>query len=72
MDRYLIKSVLGFNLKVEIKDMNGNIIPTGIKRTSFPLVYANPNTTQVIDKKFFTSFNEDLLNKIRQHRQLND
>jgi hypothetical protein len=72
VDRYLIKSVLGFNLKVEIKDQEGNLIKTGIKRTSFPVIYSDRINSGVFDKSFFTSFNEDLLAKIRQHRRLND
>lgn len=71
-NKYLIKSVLGFNLKIEIRDPEGNIIKTGIKHTSFPAIYSDKINSGVFDKSFFTSFNEDLLAKIRQHRRLND
>ncbi len=72
VDKYLIKSVLGFNLKVEIKDQEGNLIKTGIKRTIYPVVYSDRINSGIFDKSYFTSFNEDLLAKIRQHRRLND
>jgi hypothetical protein len=72
VDRYLIKSVLGFNLKVEIKDKEGNLIKTGIKHTSCPVICGDRINSAIFDKSFFTSFNEDLLAKIRQHRRLND
>ena len=35
-DRFtLIQSVLGFNLKGELRDLEGNIISTGVKRTCY-------------------------------------
>jgi hypothetical protein len=72
MDRNLITSVLGFNLKADIKDENGQIIPAGIKRSIMPKVYASRVNTRLFDRRFFTSFNEALLNKIRDCRNLND
>jgi hypothetical protein len=72
MDRYLIKSTLGFNFNVDIRDKEGNVIKPGVKRTILPVVYSERITPRLFDKSFFTSFNEDLLAKIRLHRRLND
>jgi hypothetical protein len=71
MDRMLIKSVLGFNLKADIRDQEGNIIRAGIKRTLMPIEYAEMVNTRFFDRKFFTSFNEPLLAKIRDYRRQN-
>jgi hypothetical protein len=71
-DLYTIKSVLGFNLKVEIKDENGVIIRTGARCTC-PRVEMIPiKGTSMLDKSFFTNFDEALLAKIRDYRNLND
>ena len=72
MDRYLIKSVLGFNLKADIKDENGNPVPSGVKRTLYPIEPAKQVNVRLFDKKFFTSFDEGLLAKVRDCRRLND
>lgn len=72
MDRNLIKSVLGFNFKMDIRDESGRIIPTGVKSTFYPIDITTTVSTRIIDKKFFTTFDEGLLAKIRDHRSLND
>lgn len=72
MDRNLITSVLGFNLKADIRDMNGNLVPCGVRKTVMPKVYAQKVNTRLFDRKFFTTFNDNLLNKIRDCRRLNE
>jgi hypothetical protein len=72
MDKNLITSVLGFNLKADIKDINGNLLPSGSKTTILPTTYAEKVNTRLFDRRFFTSFNEALLNKIRDYRNLNN
>jgi len=72
MDRKLIKSVLGFNLKADIRDEYGQVIATGVRSSIFPKHPPLQISYRVFDKSFFTSFDEDLLAKIRQHRRLND
>jgi len=52
--------------------MQGNVIKKGIKRTIIPNNYTQRLLPMLFDKSFFTSFNEDLLAKIRNHRRLND
>lgn len=72
MDKYLIKSVLGFDLNVDITDKDGNLISKGVKSSIVPNKLPENITVRIFDKSFFTHFNEELLNKIRQHRKLND
>lgn len=71
MDKYLIKSVLGFNLKVDIRDELGKIIPSGISKTFYPTETSTRINTRLFDKRVFTTFDEALLNKIRDYRNLN-
>ena len=72
MDRYLIKSVLGFNLKADIRDKDGNPVPTGVKKTLYPIEVAERVNVRLFDKRFFTTFDEGLLAKVRDHKRLND
>lgn len=72
MDRYLIKSVLGFNFKAEISDKDGNLVPTGVKETLYPVEIAERVNIRLFDRKFFTTFNEDLLAKVRDYKRLNE
>ena len=67
----LITSVLGMNLKAEIRDIDGNLIPTGCKRTIHPAEKVSIKF-RILDKRFFTHYNEALLAKIRDFRRLND
>jgi len=67
----VIKSVLGFNLKADIKDKEGNIIPSG-SRLTYPGTFNGKVSYKMIDKSFFTSFNEELFHKIIIHRRIND
>lgn len=72
MKKYLIKSVLGFNLNADITDKDGNIINKGIKNTIIPKCNRVVIKSRILDRKFFTNFNDDLLNQIREYRRLND
>lgn len=63
----IITSVLGFNFKADIVDLNDNLLPTGIKSTYFP-DNIEPIAPKMVNKKWFTSFNDALLNKIRDAR----
>jgi len=72
MDRYTITSVLGFKLKVDIRDKDGNVIPSGVRKTVYPIEIAERVNVRLFDKRFFTTFNEGLLNKVRDHKTLND
>lgn len=72
MDKYLIESVLGFDLNVDVTDTNGNTLSKGVKKSVIPTVFPENITVKILDKSFFTHFNDDLLDKIRQHRRLTD
>ena len=72
MANYVIESVLGFDMNVDITDMNGNIISKGVRKSVIPCKFPEKITAKVFDKSFFTHFNEDLLRKIREYRRLND
>jgi hypothetical protein len=69
-DNFLISSVLGFDLKADIKDNEGISISSGIKLTIYPLEQLRIPSASIKDKRFFTNFNEDLFNKIINHRKL--
>jgi len=71
MDRNLITSVLGFNLKVDITTPEGDLVKPGVKSTCYSC--EEPVIKQkMIDKKFFTNFNEALLAKVLDYRRIND
>jgi hypothetical protein len=67
----VIDSVLGFNLKTEIFDNEGNPIKTGAKA----VINVNagvPNVgTKIGAKTWFTNYNDGLLQKIRDYKNLN-
>lgn len=72
IDRQLIKSVLGFNFKTIVTDHKNQVIKFGIARTISPLVSERPvYKNRIIDKKFWTNYNENLLNKILDYRRNN-
>lgn len=72
MDRELITSVLGFNLKADIRDDADQLIPVGIKKTIYPVVMMERLNYRIVDKGFFTHYNEALIAKIRDFRRIND
>ena len=68
----IIHSVLGFNLKREIFDNEGNLLKTGAK-VIVPVNTDAPNVgTKIGGQSWFTNYNEQLLNKIRNYRRIND
>lgn len=70
-DNQLITSVLGFDLKRDITTPEGEVIKTGVRSTCYSC--EEPSIKhRMIDKKFFTNFNEKLLAKILDYRKLND
>ncbi len=68
----LITSVLGMDLKADIRDINGDLILTGVKKTIYPVQRIDRINYRIVDKNFFTHYNEALLAKIRDYRRLND
>jgi hypothetical protein len=67
MDSRTINSVLGFDFNVEIRDNNGELVKTGCRSCVAPVRKARIKS-KILDKKFFTTFNEPLLAKIRNLR----
>lgn len=72
MTKELISSVLGFDLKADIRDESGQLIPVGIKKTIYPVIKMERINYRIVDKGFFTHYNEALLAKIRDFRRIND
>lgn len=68
---FIITSVLGFNLKADIRDINGNVISANIKSV-YPPEISKKISCKLTNKKFFTTFNEELLNKIIDYKRLNE
>lgn len=69
----LITSVLGFNLNIEIKDINDKPLSTGVKTTYYSFSDELPVIgTKIGNRKWFTHYNQPLLDKIRDLRRLND
>ena len=64
----MINSVLGFNLKAEIVDQNGEPVKKGFIKACVP-TKASQIKTRLFDKNFFTHYNEELLAKIRDLRK---
>jgi hypothetical protein len=68
----IFTSVLGFNFNVTIVDNEGNPIKTGA-RVIVPVNGDAPNVgTKIGGQSWFTNYNEQLLNKIRDYRRRND
>ena len=70
-DVRIISSVLGMNLRADIKDINGNLLAKGCKRTIYPIKKVKIQS-RILDKRFFTNFNQALLDKIIDFRKRND
>lgn len=66
-----ITSVLGFDLNLNIYDINGEVIKSGIRKTVYPQTYRETVNVSLINKQWFNSFNEDLLDKIRDYQKFN-
>jgi aspartate ammonia-lyase len=68
----IFTSVLGFNFNVTIVDNEGNPIKTGAK-VIVPVNIGAPSVgTKIGGQSWFTNYNEQLLNKIRDYRRRND
>ena len=68
----IFTSVMGFNFNVTIMDPEGNPLKTGTK-VIYPTSTDTPSVgTKIGGQSWFTNFNEQLLNKIRDYRRIND
>lgn len=68
----IFESVLGFDLKADIRDNEGDLIKPGVKSSIMPEEFPSTLCPRITDRSFFTHFNDDLLRKIREYRKLND
>ena len=69
MDNTVITSVLGFDLKAEILDKDDNPILIGARSTIPDSISEFKHRS--IDKKWFTNYNQSLLDKISDYRKYN-
>ena len=68
----IFTSVMGFNFNVTIMDPDGNPLKTGAK-VIYPTSTDTPSVgTKIGGQSWFTNFNEQLLNKVRDYRRIND
>lgn len=68
----VFESVLGFDLKADIRNKNGDLIKPGVKVSVIPDELPSDLNLRIPNRNFFTHFNEDLLRKIREYRKIND
>lgn len=68
----IFTSVLGFNFNVTIVDNEGNPLKTGAKVVTAVTKDAPNVGTKIGGQSWFTNYNEQLLNKIRDYRRRND
>lgn len=66
----IIDSVIGFNLKVEIVGQDGKPLSTGVK-TTWPEEWATQMNVRQSEPRFFTNFNQALLEKVRDFKSRN-
>jgi len=69
MDNTVINSVLGFDLKAEIVDKDNNPILIGAKSIMPDII--SEFKQRSIDRKWFTNYNQELLDKIVDYRKYN-
>ena len=68
----IFTSVLGFNFNVTIVDSEGNPLKTGARLVANTIDGAPKVGTKIGGQSWFTNYNEQLLNKIRDYRRIND
>jgi len=68
----IITSVLGFNLDIDLRDHEGNPVKKGAKTGYFNSADPPKVGTEIGGERWFTNFNEPLLNKIRNYKKIND
>jgi hypothetical protein len=68
----IIKSVMGFDLTCKVQDENGHTIKSGIIYSDYVPNAKPKSINQMINKKFWTSFNQDLYNKLVDYKNANE
>jgi hypothetical protein len=68
----MIDTVLGFDFNLELIGRDGDLVKPGIKHTCAPETDELPNIGNSFgNTRWFTNFNEGLLQKIRDYKRLN-
>ena len=68
----MITNVLGFDFDLELTDRGGELVKTGIQSTCIPNTNELPSIgNNYGNVRWFTNFNESLLNKVRDYKRLN-
>ena len=68
----IINTVLGFDFDLDLIDRDGQLVRTGIQSTCLPETDELPNIGNSFgNTRWFTNFNEGLLQKIRDYKRLN-
>jgi hypothetical protein len=68
----MISNVLGFDFNLELIDQEGELVKTGIKSTCLPETDELPNIGNSFgNTRWFTHFDNGLLQKIRDYKRLN-
>lgn len=68
----IFTSVLGFDFNVTIVDSEGNPLKTGVKVVVDTITEAPNVGTKTGGQSWFTNYNDQLLNKIRDYKRRND
>ena len=72
MENKIFTSVIGFNFELNLVDNDGQPIRMGARRIDYLSSDTPIVGTKIGGEKWFTNFNEPLLNKIRDYRRRND
>ena len=68
----MITNVLGFDFDLDLIDRDGELVGTGIQSTCLPETDELPSIgNNYGNVRWFTNFNESLLNKVRDYKRLN-
>ena len=67
----IINNVIGFNLKADIYNIDGSIISTKVRTILPPTVTVERRYIKDVNKKFFTNFNDTLLEKLKDYKRIN-
>jgi hypothetical protein len=68
----MITNVLGFDYDLELTDRRGELVRTGIQSTCNPETDEVPNIgNNYGNVRWFTNFNESLLNQVRDYKKQN-
>jgi len=68
----VVETVLGFDFHLDLIDQQGELVRPGIKYTCTPETDEIPNIgTSFGNTRWFTNFNDGLLQKIRDYKRLN-